>query len=67
MKKTALLLLLAACFSMPAIAGDGPRPIKLISYNLRNSGARDGDNAQRANTLKSAGMQRFLTNKYRIL
>ena len=45
MKKTALLLLLAACFSMPAIAGDGPRPIKLISYNLRNSGARDGDNA----------------------
>ena len=45
MKKTALLLLLAACFSMPVIAGDGPRPIKLISYNLRNSGARDGDNA----------------------
>ena len=45
MKKNALLLLLAACFSMPAIAGDGPRPIKLISYNLRNSGARDGDNA----------------------
>ncbi len=44
MKKTALLLLLAACFSMPAIAGDGPRPIKLISYNLRNSGARDGVN-----------------------
>lgn len=44
MKKTALLLLLAACFSMPAFAGDGARPIKLISYNLRNSGARDGDN-----------------------
>lgn len=45
MKRTALLLLLAACFSMPVFAGDGPQPIKLISYNLRNSGARDGDNA----------------------
>ncbi|MCD8032700.1 MAG: hypothetical protein LUF83_00150 [Alistipes sp.] len=41
MKRIALLLLLAACFSMPAFAGDGARPIKLISYNLRNSGARD--------------------------
>ena len=45
MKKIALLLLLAASFSMPAFAADGAEPIKLISYNLRNSGARDGDNA----------------------
>ena len=44
MKKIALLLLLAASFSMPAFAADGAEPIKLISYNLRNSGARDGDN-----------------------
>lgn len=44
MKKTALLLLLAASFSMPVFAGGGAKPIKLISYNLRNSGARDGDN-----------------------
>ena len=45
MKKNALLLLLAAMFSMPVFAGDGPQPIKLISYNLRNSGAKDGDNS----------------------
>lgn len=45
MKKITLLLLLAACFSMPAFAGNGAKPIKLISYNLRNSGGKDGDNA----------------------
>ena len=44
MKKTALLLLLAAMFSMPVFAGDGPQPIKLISYTLRNSHGKDGDN-----------------------
>ena len=44
MKKIALLLLLAASFSMPAFAADGAEPIKLISYNLRNSHGKDGDN-----------------------
>ena len=44
MKKIALLLLLAASFSMPAFAADGAEPIKLISYNLRTSHGKDGDN-----------------------
>ena len=44
MKKIALLLLLAASFSMPAFAADGAESIKLISYNLRNSHGKDGDN-----------------------
>ena len=29
---------------MPAFAADGAEPIKLISYNLRNSHGKDGDN-----------------------
>lgn len=44
MKRIAFLLL-AACLSMPAFADAGAQPVKLISYNLRNSGAKDGDNA----------------------
>ena len=44
MKKIALLLLLAASFSMPAFAADGAEPIKLISYTLRTSHGKDGDN-----------------------
>ena len=44
MKKIALLLLLAASFSMPVFAADGAEPIKLISYNLRTSHGKDGDN-----------------------
>lgn len=44
MKKTIFLLLLASCFSMPVHAGEAAGQIKLISYNLRNSEARDGDN-----------------------
>ena len=40
MKKTAILLLLAACFSMPAMAGEGAQPVKLISYNLRTATPR---------------------------
>ena len=45
MKKLTLLLLLAAAFSLPAVAGEAARPIKLISYNLRNSAAGDGGNS----------------------
>lgn len=43
MKRTTLLLL-AALLSLPAWAGNGSDPIRLISYNLRNSGADDGPN-----------------------
>ena len=45
MKKIALLLLLAASFSMPSFGAVGAEPVKLISYNLRNSHGKDGDNA----------------------
>ena len=45
MKKIALLLLLAASLSMPAFGAVGAEPVKLISYNLRNSHGKDGDNA----------------------
>ena len=44
MKKIALLLLLAASLSMPAFGAVGAEPVKLISYNLRNCGAKVGDN-----------------------
>ena len=47
MKKIALLLLLAASFSMPAFAADGAESIKLISYNLRNSHGKDGEMIRR--------------------
>lgn len=42
--KKYLLLLLAACLSLPAPAAEEARPLKLISYNMRNSGGGDGPN-----------------------
>lgn len=45
MKKILLALLLVAGCSVPALAGNGPETIKLISYNLRNGRAQDGANA----------------------
>lgn len=45
MKKMLLALLFAAGCAMPSIAADGAETIKLISYNLRNGRAQDGDNA----------------------
>ena len=44
MKKLLLFVLLAAC-SAPVFAGNDAEPVKLISYNVRNSHAKDGDNA----------------------
>lgn len=44
MKKSIILLLLTAFFALPAIAQNDSGPLKLISYNLRNSGANDGPN-----------------------
>lgn len=44
MKKILLALLLVAGCSAPALAGNGPETIKLISYNLRNGRAQDGAN-----------------------
>ena len=45
MKKTMLFLLLAFCFSNSVQAGQDAVSIKLISFNMRTSWGRDGDNS----------------------
>lgn len=37
--------LCAVLFAVPLLAAEGAEPIRLISYNLRNSGADDGANS----------------------
>ena len=45
MKKTMLFLPLAFCFSNSVQAGQDAVSIKLISFNMRTSWGRDGDNS----------------------
>lgn len=42
--KKLVILLCAALFAVPVLAGEAAPQLKLISYNMRNSGAGDGAN-----------------------